>query len=119
PALSCISLHDALPISGTEELRPRWKRAVSLVNSSLGEDVGRLYVAKHYTESHRHDMDQLVDALQHAYATSIAQLPWMGEDTRKLALAILSKFNPMIGYPVRWHDYSDIERSEERRVGKE
>lgn len=95
-------------LSGTEELRPRWKRAVSLVNSSLGEDVGRIYVAKHYTESHRHDMDQLVDALQQAYHASISELPWMGEATRQRALEKLAKFNPMVGYPVKWHDYSDI-----------
>lgn len=95
-------------LSGTEELRPRWKRAVSLVNSSLGEDVGRIYVAKHYTESHRADMDKLVDALNQAYRASISELPWMGEDTRQRALEKLSKFNPMVGYPVKWHDYSDI-----------
>ncbi len=95
-------------LSGTEELRPRWKRAVSLVNGSLGEDVGRLYVAQHYTESHRVDMDQLVDALQQAYHSSIAQLPWMSEETRFRALEKLAKFNPMVGYPVKWHDYSDI-----------
>src|SRR5699024_3438406 len=74
----------------------------------LGEDVGRLYVAQHYTESHRVDMDQLVDALQQAYHSSIAQLPWMSEETRFRALEKLAKFNPMVGYPVKWHDYSDI-----------
>ena len=95
-------------LSGTEELRPRWKRAVGLVNSSLGEDVGRLYVAQHYTESHREDMDKLVDALQQAYHASISELPWMGEETRQRALEKLAKFNPMVGYPVKWHDYSDI-----------
>ncbi|NWN87598.1 MAG: M13 family metallopeptidase [Micrococcaceae bacterium] len=95
-------------LSGTEELRPRWKRAVGLVNSSLGEDVGRLYVAQHYTESHRADMDKLVDALQQAYHASISELPWMGEETRQRALEKLAKFNPMVGYPVKWHNYSDI-----------
>ena len=46
--------------------------------------------------------------LQQAYAASISQLPWMGEETRKRALEKLAKFNPMVGYPVKWHDYSDI-----------
>lgn len=95
-------------LSGTEELLPRWKRAVGLVNSSLGEDVGRLYVAQHYTESHRAHMDELVDALQQAYRQSISELPWMSQKTREKALEKLSKFNPMVGYPVKWHDYSDI-----------
>lgn len=95
-------------LSGTEELRPRWKRAVGLVNSSLGEDVGRIYVDKHYTESHRQDMNKLVDALQQAYHASISELSWMGEGTRKRALEKLAKFNPMVGYPVKWHDYSDV-----------
>src|SRR5699024_8303344 len=85
-----------------EQLRPRWKRAVSLVNGSLGEDVGRLYVAQHYTESHRVDMDQLVDALQQAYHSSIAPLPWMSEETRFRALEKLAKFNPMVGSPGTW-----------------
>ena len=95
-------------LTGTEELRPRWKRAVALVNSTLGEDVGRLYVAQHYTESHREHMDELVDALQQAYHQSISELPWMSKETREQALEKLSKFNPMVGYPVKWHDYSDI-----------
>lgn len=95
-------------LSGTEELRPRWKRAVGLVNSSLGEDVGRLYVAQHYTESHRKDMDELVEALLQAYEQSINDLEWMSKKTRKKALKKLSKFKPMVGYPVKWHDYSDI-----------
>jgi len=95
-------------LTGTKELLPRWKRAVALVNSNLGEDVGRLYVAEHYTESHRTHMDELVEALQEAYRLSISELPWMSEKTRKKALKKLSKFNPMVGYPVKWHDYSDI-----------
>jgi len=95
-------------LTGTKELLPRWKRAVALVNSNLGEDVGRLYVAEHYTESHRTHMDELVEALQEAYRQSISELPWMSEKTRKKALKKLSKFNPMVGYPVKWHDYSDI-----------
>ena len=93
---------------GHRRATPRWKRAVALVNSSLGEDVGRLYVAKHYTESHREHMDQLVDALQQAYRQSISELPWMSQQTREKALEKLEKFNPMVGYPVKWHDYSDI-----------
>jgi len=104
-------------LSGTEELRPRWKRAVSLVNSTLGEDVGRHYVAQHYTEAHREDMDQLVDALQKAYRESISELPWMSQETRERALEKLEKFNPMVGYPVKWHDYSDIKVSAVDLIG--
>lgn len=95
-------------LTGTEKILPRWKRAVGLVNSSLGEDVGRLYVAKHYTESHREHMDELVEALQEAYRQSISELPWMSKETRERALEKLAKFNPMVGYPVKWHDYSDV-----------
>ena len=104
-------------LTGTEELRPRWKRAVALVNSTLGEDVGRLYVARHYTESHREHMDELVDALQQAYRQSISELPWMSKKTRKKALEKLSKFNPMVGYPVKWHDYSDIKMNATDLIG--
>lgn len=96
-------------LSGTEEIRPRWKRAVGLVNGALGEDVGRLYVAKHFPEGHKAEMDSLVSTLLEAYRRSISNLDWMSEDTRQKALEKLSMFKPMVGYPVKWVDYSDVE----------
>ncbi|MEO9246998.1 M13-type metalloendopeptidase [Citricoccus nitrophenolicus] len=95
-------------IAGTEEVRPRWKRGVSFVNGAVGEDVGRLYVARHYPAGHQAAMDGLISALTEAYRRSISTLDWMGEDTRQKALEKLSMFNPMVGFPVKWIDYSTL-----------
>ncbi|MGO1530936.1 MAG: M13 family metallopeptidase [Micrococcaceae bacterium] len=95
-------------IAGTEEVRPRWKRAVSFINGAVGEDVGRLYVARHFPEEHKSAMDELVSTLLEAYRRSISSLEWMSEDTRQRALEKLSLFNPMVGYPVKWIDYSSL-----------
>lgn len=96
-------------LTGTPELRARWKRGVSLVEGSLGEAVGRVYVERHFPETAKVAMDELVANLVEAYRQSIERLDWMGEDTRGRALDKLSKFTPKIGYPVRWRDYSSLE----------
>lgn len=96
-------------LTGTTQLRERWKRGVSFTESILGEDIGRLYVAQHFPPSHKEAMNGLVDDLIEAYRTSIATLEWMGEETRAKALEKLSKFTPKIGYPDRWRDYSDLQ----------
>jgi len=111
-------LHDALvqanfdfysrTLTGTQELRERWKRGVGLVEGALGEAVGRLYVERHFPPSHKAHMDELVANLVEAYRQSITTLEWMGEDTRRRALDKLDAFTPKIGYPVRWRDYSAL-----------
>jgi putative endopeptidase len=95
-------------LSGTPELRERWKRGVSLVEGAMGEAVGRAYVGRHFPPGARERMDVLVANLLEAYRRSIAELEWMGPDTRRRALDKLEKFMPKIGYPVRWRDYSDL-----------
>jgi putative endopeptidase len=95
-------------LSGTPELRERWKRGVSLVERAMGEAVGRAYVARHFASGARERMDVLVDNLLEAYRQSIEKLEWMGADTRQRALDKLEKFTPKIGYPVRWRDYSSL-----------
>ncbi|MFC7401480.1 M13 family metallopeptidase [Citricoccus sp. GCM10030269] len=95
-------------IAGTEEVKPRWKRGVAFVNGAVGEDVGRLYVAEHFPEGHQAAMDELISALMEAYRRSIGSLEWMGEETRQKALEKLSMFRPMVGFPVKWIDYSSL-----------
>lgn len=95
-------------LSGTEELRDRYKRGVELINGALGEDVAQLYVAQHFPAGHKAAMDELVGMLIEAYRESISELPWMGEETRQKALEKLGTFRPMVGYPVKWIDYSSI-----------
>jgi putative endopeptidase len=95
-------------LSGTPQLRERWKRGVSLVERAMGEAAGRAYVARHFPPGARERMDVLVANLIEAYRQSIEKLEWMGADTRRRALDKLGKFTPKIGYPVRWRDYSSL-----------
>jgi putative endopeptidase len=96
-------------LTGTPELRARWKRGVSLVEGSLGEAVGRVYVERHFPEEAKTSMDVLVANLVEAYRQSITGLTWMSEATRARALEKLDKFTPKIGYPVKWRDYSALQ----------
>ncbi len=96
-------------LSGTPELRARWKRGVSLVEGVMGEAVGRIYVERHFDHTAKLAMDDLVENLVEAYRQSIATLDWMTEPTRARALEKLEKFTPKVGYPVTWRDYSALE----------
>jgi putative endopeptidase len=95
-------------LTGAPVNRARWKRAVSLVEGSLGEAVGKIYVEKYYPPQAKAKMDQLVEYLIQAYRESIQELEWMSDETKKKALVKLDKFTPKIGYPSKWKDYSSI-----------
>jgi putative endopeptidase len=95
-------------LSGTPQLRDRWKRGVSLVEGSLGEAVGKVYVERHFKPSAKESMDVLVGYLVEAYRDSISTLDWMTAETRARALEKLDKFTPKIGYPVKWRDYGTL-----------
>jgi putative endopeptidase len=95
-------------LTGAPVNRARWKRAVSLVEGSLGEAVGKIYVEKYYPPEAKAKMDQLVEYLIQAYRESIQELEWMSDETKKKALVKLTKFTPKIGYPTKWKDYSSI-----------
>jgi putative endopeptidase len=96
-------------LSGTPELRERWKRGVALVEGALGEAVGQLYVERHFPPAAKERMVTLVANLVEAYRQSISTLDWMGPATRERALAKLARFTPKIGYPERWKDYSALD----------
>jgi putative endopeptidase len=96
-------------LSGTPELRARWKRGVGLVEGGLGEAVGREYVARHFPPRSKELMDELVANLLEAYRQSITALDWMSEETKKRAFEKLDTFVPKIGYPVKWRDYSGLD----------
>jgi putative endopeptidase len=95
-------------ISGIDEQRPLWKRAVGTTGSVLGELVGQLYVEKHFTPRAKERMNELVDNLKRAFAGRIETLEWMGEGTKKQALEKLTQFNTKIGYPDEWKSYDDL-----------
>lgn len=95
-------------LSGTPELRARWKRAVAFVEGAMGEAVGREYVARHFPPSSKAMMDELVANLLAAYRQSISRLDWMTEETKERAYEKLATFRPKIGYPERFRDYSAL-----------
>ncbi|MGN0100664.1 MAG: M13 family metallopeptidase [Dietzia sp.] len=96
-------------MSGTEEIKARWKRGVGAVEAALGEEVGKEYVARHFPPGHKAHMQELVANLTAAYRYSISRLPWMTPATRERALDKLEAFVPKIGYPDKWRDYSALE----------
>lgn len=95
-------------LRGIEKNRPRWKRAVSATERSLGEVVGQVYVKKYFKPEAKARMVELVENLRIAYKARIEQLEWMGPETKKEALVKLSKFKAKIGYPDKWKDYSNL-----------
>jgi putative endopeptidase len=98
-------------LTGTPEVRVRWKRGVSVVEGALGEAIGRIYVERHFPAGAKVAMDDLVANLVEAYRRSITGLEWMTDETRPKALDKLGKFTPKIGYPEKWRDYSALEIS--------
>jgi putative endopeptidase len=96
-------------LSGTPELRERWKRAVSMIEGSLGEAVGKVYVQKYFPPEAKARMENLVANLIEAYRISINELAWMSPETKVKALEKLGKFRPKIGYPDKWRDYSALQ----------
>jgi putative endopeptidase len=96
-------------LSGTPAIKERWKRAVTLVEGAVGEAVGREYVARHFPQSHKAAMQELVGNLLAAYEQSIRSLGWMGEGTRQRALEKLGQFTTKVGYPDEWIDYSALD----------
>lgn len=95
-------------MSGKEEQEPRWKRAMSIPNSMLGEAVGELYVNKYFPNENKEYMVGLVENLRKALGKHIDNLSWMSNDTKAKAHEKLSTFTVKIGYPDTWKDYSEI-----------
>jgi putative endopeptidase len=104
-------------LTGTPEMRPRWKRAVAAVERTMGEAAGEIYVNKHFPPTAKARMNDLVGNLIAAYREDISHLEWMSPDTRKRALDKLSKFNRKIGYPDKWRDFKALEIRRDDLVG--
>lgn len=95
-------------MSGIEQQKPRWKRAMQVPNSILGEAVGKMYVKEYFPESSKKKMTELVANLQKALGQHIDELDWMSEDTKARAHEKLAAFRVKIGYPDKWKDYSSL-----------
>ena len=96
-------------MSGAQEQRPRWKRAMSVPNGILSEAVGKMYVDKYFPESDKARMSELVKNLQTALGQHIDALDWMSDETKARAHEKLASFTVKIGYPDKWKDYSTLE----------
>ena len=101
-------------MSGIKEQKPRWKRAMQVPNSILGEAVGKMYVQKYFPESSKERMLELVANLQTALGEHIRNLDWMQPETKLKALEKLEAFTVKIGYPDKWKDYSSLEVNPEK-----
>ena len=96
-------------MSGVQQQRPRWKRALGVTEGYLGEGIGELYVAEYFPASSKEYMIGLVENLRNALGKHIIHLPWMSDDTKVQALKKLNAITVKIGYPDKWKDYSALE----------
>ena len=96
-------------LSGVQEQRPRWKRALGVPNSVLGEALGELYVAKYFPATSKQKMLDLVENLRTALGEHIDSLTWMSDETKAKAREKLAAFTVKIGYPDKWRDYSRLD----------
>ena len=104
-------------LSGTPQLRERWKRGVAVTERALGEEIGKEYVARHFPPAAKAAMDELINYLIEAYRISITNLDWMSPATKAKALEKLGKFTPKVGYPDKWRDYSALEITSDDLMG--
>jgi predicted metalloendopeptidase len=95
-------------LTGTTELRPRWKRCVDFTDSELGEALGKQFVDKTFGAEGKARTLKMVDALEKALGQDLEQLPWMTAETKKQALVKLHGIANKIGYPDKWRDYSSV-----------
>jgi putative endopeptidase len=96
-------------LQGTPQMQPRWKRARGSVDALVGEALGQLYVAEAFPPEAKARALEMIDNIRAGLAERLRTLEWMGPQTRERALAKLATFDPKIGYPDRWRDYSGLE----------
>jgi putative endopeptidase len=95
--------------SGATEMKPRWRRVLGVVDAMLDEAVGQLYVRKHFSETAKEKINNLVNHLIAAYKTRIENLDWMGAETKQKAIAKLAAMTKKLGYPDKWKDFTALE----------
>jgi putative endopeptidase len=104
-------------LSGTPQLRERWKRGVAVTEGALGEEIGKEYVARHFPPAAKAAMAEIINYLTQAYRISITNLDWMSAETKVKAIEKLNKFTAKVGYPDKWRDYSALEISPDDLMG--
>jgi putative endopeptidase len=100
-------------LQGTKEMKPRWKRCVEATDADLGEALGKRYVEKTFSPEAKARMQEMVKNILLALHDDTLALTWMSDETKQKALEKLSTFNPKVGYPDKWKDYSSVEITRE------
>lgn len=103
-------------LSGTEEMKPRWERALRKVNRGLGQLLGKAFVKRHFPEEAKADVRQMVENLRAVFKERVNGLEWMSEETKTKAVEKLNAFNMKIGYPDKWIDFSSLEVNAESQI---
>ena len=96
-------------LRGTKVMKPRWKRALSKSNGNVGEQIGKLFVEKHFPEESKQKVLDLIANINTVFKERVQKLDWMSEETKVKAMEKLSKFTYKIGYPDKWEDYSSVD----------
>ena len=104
-------------LSGTPQIKPRWKRALGELEGSTGDLLGKEYVKRHFPPEAKQRMDGLVANLLKAFDTSIDELAWMGPETKQQAHDKVRNFTVKIGYPTKWKDYTGLVTSKDDLLG--
>jgi len=104
-------------LTGQKEMTPRWQRISNLIDASLGDQLGQLYVEKYFKPEAKQRMLELVNNLRETFAERIKGLDWMSEETKQKGLEKLNAFTPKIAYPDKWKDYSSIAVKNDDLVG--
>jgi putative endopeptidase len=104
-------------LSGQPEQEPRWKRANAVINASIGEALGQLYVEKYFPPEARRRMTDLVNNLRAVFHDHLEKLDWMTDETKAKALAKFDRFTQKIGYPDKFRDYSSVKITRDDYVG--
>lgn len=96
-------------LSGTKEMKPRWKRALNNLSGSLGEPLGKLFVEEHFPEESKKFVSDMVEHMRETYIERVKQADWMGDSTKQKAVEKLKAFTYKIGYPDKWRNYDGLE----------
>ncbi len=103
-------------LRGQQEQKPRWKRVLNVVDGAVGEQLGKMYTDKYFTEAAKKRMNELVSNLQSAFEARIKTLDWMSAETQTKAIEKLNTFIKKIGYPDKWRDYTGLEINRDNYV---
>jgi putative endopeptidase len=95
-------------LTGAKEMKPRWKRALRETDAAMGEALGQLYVAKHFSANAKKRINELVDNLMVAYKERLTKVDWMGSETKAKALEKLAAIDRKLSFPDTWRDYSSM-----------